>query len=173
MRFPRGADLLLAGACLIAGASCHARPRPGPVPVEGSRGDLSALAGIWTGQYWSEISGRRGTVRFRLRSGADTAYGEVDMTFSPALHVYGDDETADPALRRQPCTVIDIAVVRIEQRKIRGILAPYWDPDCDCRARTIFEGELVDDHIAGIFTSRRDADSIPVTGSWFANRRPN
>jgi hypothetical protein len=41
-----------------------------------------------------------------------------------------------------------------------------------CRARTIFEGELVDDHIAGTFTSRRDADSIPVTGSWFANRPP-
>lgn len=173
MRFQRGATLRLAGACLVAGASCHVPPRTGPVPVEGTRGDLSALAGTWTGRYWSEISGRRGTVRFRLRTGADTAYGEVEMTFSPALHVYGDDERADPGLRREPCTAIDIAVVRIEQRKIRGILAPYWDPDCDCRARTIFEGELVDDHIAGIFTSRRDADSIPVTGSWFANRRPN
>jgi hypothetical protein len=158
----------------MASASCHVPPRTGPaVPVEGTRGDLSALAGTWTGQYWSEISGRRGTVRFRLQTGADTAYGEVEMTFSPALHVYHDDEIADPALRREPCTAIDIAVVRIAQRKIRGVLAPYWDPDCDCRARTIFEGELADDHIAGSFTSRRDADSIPVTGSWFANRRPN
>lgn len=157
----------------MLGAACHVPPRSGPIPVEGPRGDLSALAGTWTGQYWSEVSGRRGTVRFRLRTGADTAYGEVEMTFSPALHLYGDDETADPALRREPCTAIDITVVRIEQRKIRGILAPYWDPDCDCRARTIFEGELADDHIAGVFTSRRDADSIPVTGSWFANRRPN
>ncbi len=172
MRFPRGALLGLAGACALAGVSCHVRPRTGPVPVEGTRGDLSALAGTWTGQYWSEISGRRGTVRFRLRSGADTAHGEVEMTFSPALRVYGDDETADPALRREPCTTIDIAVVRIQQRKIRGILAPYWDPDCDCRARTIFEGELVDDHIAGIFTSRRDVDSVVVSGSWFADRPP-
>ena len=116
MRFPRGATLRLAGACLMAGVSCHVPPRTGPVPVEGSRSDLSALAGTWTGH---------------------------------------------------------IAVVRIKQRKIRGILAPYWDPDCDCRARTIFEGELLDHHIAGTFTSRRDADSVPVTGSWFVNRRPN
>jgi hypothetical protein len=169
MRARRGVGRWLVGAWAIAGAACHTPSRPAPVPLEGSRGDLSALAGTWTGEYWSEMSGRRGRVEFRLRSGADTAYGEVEMMFSPALRVY-DDESRDPALHREPCTVIDITVVRIAQRKIRGTLAPYWDPDCDCRARTVFEGELVGDHVAGTFTSRRDADSIPVTGDWFANR---
>jgi hypothetical protein len=159
----------LAGAGLIAVAACHPTARPAPVPVEGSRGDLSALAGTWTGEYWSEASGRRGRVEFRLRSGADTAYGQVEMMFSPALRVY-DDEACDAALHREPCTVIDITVVRIAKLTIRGTLAPYWDPDCDCQARTVFEGELAGDHVAGTFTSRRDADSIPVTGDWFANR---
>ncbi|MEO6057731.1 MAG: hypothetical protein ABIQ49_12910, partial [Gemmatimonadales bacterium] len=55
---------------------------------------------------------------------------------------------------------------------LRGTLAPYWDPDCDCRTRTVFEGALVQDHIAGTFTSRREAGGgIPLTGSWFADRR--
>jgi hypothetical protein len=39
--------------------------------------------------------------------------------------------------------------------------------------QAVFEGELVRDHIAGTFTSRRDADApTPVTGGWFADRQP-
>lgn len=154
---------------LVAGASCHAPPRGAPVPIQGPQADLSALAGTWAGRYRSEATGRHGAVTLRLRAGADTAYGAVEMTFSRALRLYGDDG-GDPALRREPCTAIDIEFVRIEGSKLRGTLAPYWDPDCDCRARTVFEGELVGNHIAGTFTSRRDADTAAVRGSWFADR---
>jgi hypothetical protein len=157
---------------LVAGAACHAAPRAGPVPLEGSHADLSALAGTWMGRYSSEATGRHGSVTFRLRSGADTAYGEVEMTFSRALRLYGENKADDPALRREPCSVIDIAIVRIEGARVRGTLAPYWDPDCDCRTQTVFEGELAQDHIAGTFTSRRDADpATPVAGHWFADRQ--
>lgn len=151
-------------------AACGARPTPGPVPVEGPRVELDALSGEWDGEYWTADSGRHGTVRFRLRPGADTAYGEVEMTFSRALRLYGDP--ADVSLRRHPCTIIDIAVVRLEGPKIRGRLAPYWDPDCDCRTLTVFEGELTADRVQGSFTSRAGPDAPPrLTGSWFADRR--
>jgi hypothetical protein len=96
-------------------------------------------------------------VTFRLRAGEDTARGEVEMTFSPA---------------REFCRTIEIAVVRVQGNQIRGTLAPYWDPDCDCRTRTVFEGELAREHIAGRFTSRRETDSAhPVTGEWLADRQ--
>jgi hypothetical protein len=73
-------------------AACGVRPTPGPVPVEGPRAELDALSGEWDGEYWTADSGRHGTVRFRLRPGVDTAYGEVEMTFSRALRLYGDPD---------------------------------------------------------------------------------
>ena len=74
------------------------------------------------------------------------------MTFSPTLRLYG--EAADEDLPRQPCSIIDIAVVRLDGPKIRGTLAPYWDPDCDCRTLTVFEGELSGQRVQGSFTSK-------------------
>jgi hypothetical protein len=150
--------------------ACGPRPTPGPVPVEGPRAELDALTGKWDGEYWTADSGRHGTLRFRLRPGADTAHGEVEMTFSSALRLYGD--AADEDLPRHPCTIIDIAVVRLEGSKIRGRLAPYWDPDCDCRTLTVFEGELTAGRVQGSFTARSGPDAAPrLTGRWFADRR--
>jgi hypothetical protein len=153
-------------------AACGAQPTPGPVPVEGPRAELDALSGEWDGEYWTADSGRHGTVRFRLRPGSDTAYGEVEMTFSRALRLYGDPaEEEDP---RRPCNVIDIEVVRLEGAKIRGTLAPYWDPDCDCRTLTVFEGNLAGDRVQGSFTSQAEPDTPPrLTGRWFAERTRN
>jgi hypothetical protein len=155
-------------------AACHAGPQATPVPVEGTPSDLSALTGTWIGSYRSEVTGRHGSVTFRLRAGEDTARGEVEMTFSPALALYGQTRPAD----EQPaggefCRTIDIAIVRVKGNQIRGTLAPYWDPDCDCRTRTVFEGEVGREHIAGRFTSQRETDAAhPVTGEWFADRQP-
>lgn len=150
--------------------ACGPRPTPTPVPVEGSRPELDALSGEWEGKYWTADSGRHGTVLFRLRPGADTAYGEVEMTFSRALRLYGDSPEED--LPRKPCNVINIKMVRLEGAKTRGTLAPYWDPDCDCRTLTVFEGELTTDRVQGSFTSRAGPDAPPrLTGTWFAERR--
>jgi hypothetical protein len=140
------------------------------VPVEGTRAEVDALSGTWAGEYWTADSGRHGTVRFRLRPGVDTAYGEVEMTFSRALRLYGDPAEQD--LPRHPCTVIAIEVVRLERAKVRGTLAPYWDPDCDCRTFTVFEGELAGDRVSGSFTSGAGPHAPPrLTGRWFARRQ--
>jgi hypothetical protein len=154
---------------LLLTAACGMSPAPAPVPVEGAQADLASLAGQWSGRYWGEGESRYGTVTFSLRAGADTARGEVHMTFAPALRVYG--EPKDDPLSRTPCTTIGIAIVRVQGSTVRGTLAPYWDPDCDCRTRTVFEGEVLGDSIAGTFTSRREVESAPVLqGHWFAVR---
>jgi hypothetical protein len=50
-------------------------------------------------------------------------------------------------------------------------MAPYWDPDCDCRAYTAFEGKLAQNRITGTFSSRREAsDQGMVAGEWRAER---
>jgi hypothetical protein len=164
----------LVATMLLAAAGCRAAPQAAPVPLEGSHAELAALAGVWAGRYWSEASGRRGTIAFRLRAGADTAHGEVEMTFSPTLRLYGAKPPADGVPEAPaPCTTIDIAVVRIEGGQIRGTLAPYWDPDCDCRSTSVFEGTLVKDRIDGTFTSRRSTGTHrDIAGRWFAVRQP-
>ncbi|HEY9442945.1 MAG TPA: hypothetical protein VIQ25_06895 [Gemmatimonadales bacterium] len=162
---------LAAGALL---AACHAGPQATPVPMEGTPTDLSALTGTWIGSYRSESTGRHGAVTFRLRAGEDTARGEVEMTFSPALALYGQTRQADDEPPEgEFCRTIDIAIVRVKGNQIRGTLAPYWDPDCDCRTHTVFEGEVRREHIAGRFTSQRETDAAhAVTGEWFADRQP-
>lgn len=151
--------------------ACGIRPSAGPVPVEAPAGDRSALVGRWEGTYRVSGIGRRGNLRFELQPGADTAYGEVEMTFSVALRLYGDTRDAD--LARHPCTVIGITVVRLADSLVRGTLAPYWDPDCDCRTHTVFEGTIENGRVAGTFTSGPGGSEPPrLTGTWFAERRP-
>jgi hypothetical protein len=66
---------------------------------------------------------------------------------------------------------LDVAVVRLSGARLRGTLAPYWDPDCDCRTHTVFEGELTGDSIAGTFSSRRESTNMPLlTGRWLVVR---
>jgi hypothetical protein len=155
------------GLVLILG--CGVAPAPPPVPLEGPAADLALLAGEWSGAYRAEKEPPHGTLTLRLRAGSDMAYGDVHMTFAPALRLYG--ESADAPLARAPCTSIDIAIVRVAGNAVRGTLAPYWDPDCDCRTRTIFEGEVMGDSIAGTFSSRRESRNMPVLmGTWYAIR---
>lgn len=163
--------MLGAGACRIA-------PSPPPVPVEGAEEEISSFTGEWAGRYSSKATGRHGTIRFTLPEQADTGFGEAEITFSPSLHLARDASSddfpeAEPnELLPRPCTVIGFTVVRIEDDRVRGAMAPYWDPDCDCRAYTVFEGKLAQDQIIGTFSSRREASDQPiVTGEWRADRR--
>ncbi len=169
MRVTRTEAGCLRAFALLLTTACGMAPAPPPVPVEGASADLAALAGEWSGQYWGERETRHGTLVFRLRAGADTARGQVEMTFSPALRLYA--ESKEDPMARTPCTTMDIAIVRVEGNRVRGTMAPYWDPDCECRTRTVFEGELMRDSIAGTFISRREVESAPVLeGRWFAVR---
>jgi hypothetical protein len=132
---------------------------------------LDSLSGDWEGTYRASGASRHGVLRFSLRPGADTAYGEVEITFARALRVYGDPP--EESLPRSPGRVIDIALVRLAADTIRGSLAPYWDPDCECRTLTVFEGRLTDSgRVEGTFTSRPAPDGpVQLSGRWVADRR--
>jgi hypothetical protein len=162
---------------IIAVMSCRMTPSPLPVPVQGSHRDVSTLSGDWSGSYSSKTTGRRGTIRFSLRDHADTGFGEVEITFSPALRLGREASSVDypkgheDELVPETCMVMGITVVRIEDDLVRGKMAPYWDPDCDCRAQTVFEGKLARNRITGSFNTRREStDRRVLTGQWRVDR---
>lgn len=158
------------GLIVGLGGGCRILAPAAPVPVEGSRAALDSLSGDWEGSYRGSGGSRHGVLRFSLRPGADTAYGEVEITFARSLRLYGDDP--EEALPRGPCTVIDIALVRLDAGAVRGTLEPYWDPDCECRTLTVFEGRLIQPgRVEGTFTSRPAPDGpVQLSGRWVAER---
>lgn len=160
--------LLLAG--IMFGSACRMIPPAPAVPVQGTLDDLMVLSGEWSGRYWSKATGRHGTLRFTLPEHATTGFGEVEITFSPSLRLLRDASATDE-LEPKPSTVIDIRLVRVEDWQVRGTMAPYWDPDCDCRARTVFEGNIAGDRITGTFSIQRASeDRRALTGEWQAIR---
>jgi hypothetical protein len=159
---------LLAG--IMFGSACRMIPPAPPVPVQGTLDDLRVLSGEWSGSYWSKVTGRHGTIRFSLPEHATTGLGEVEITFSPSLRLLRAASATDE-LQPKPSTVIDIRLLRVEGSRVRGTMAPYWDPDCDCRARTVFEGKISGDRITGTFsTQRASSDRRILTGQWQAIR---
>ena len=136
-------------AVLLALAGCHMAPAGAPVPVEGPETALAGLAGTWAGRYWNEDGQGHGTILFDLAAGADTARGQVEMTFAPALRLYGEGAGA-----------------------IRGTLAPYWNPACDCRTVSVFEGVLQGSRISGTFVTRRESGEVVLSsGRWRVERQ--
>ena len=162
---------VLAAGLVLAVACARMTPAGAPIGLEGPRQGLAALTGTWAGSYRSQGNAGYGRISFELTEGADSARGYVEMDFSPALRLYG--ETADGGdLRRQPCTRLDISVVRVSADSLRGTLAPYWNPACDCRTRTVFEGRLQGSRIAGVFTTLLGSgDSVVAAGRWVAERQ--
>lgn len=163
---------------IAAVASCQPMHTAAPVPVQGSPDQLSAISGEWSGRYWSKATGRHGIIRFSLGENADTGLGEVEITFSPSLRAGRYASAADgnknhhtDNLEPDACTTIALTLVRVEQDRVLGTMAPYWDPDCDCRAQTVFEGKISGNIIAGTFSSRRESsDRRLLTGQWRVER---
>jgi hypothetical protein len=154
---------LSAGGCATA---------PEPVPVVGAPADLAALAGEWGGDYHGETSGRSGSIVFKLAAGADSAHGDVVMIpherREQRLPV--QDPAAGLPIPRTP-EVLRIAFVRAAGGAVRGRLAPYRDPECDCVLLTRFEGRLHGDAIEGTFTSTRADGGATQAGTWKATRK--
>ena len=166
--FPIAAGLLaLAGA----GACGRMAPAGAPIPVEASAADRVALTGKWTGSYRLEGNAGYGRISFELPAGADSARGQVEMDFSPALRLYGrspEGRELDP----QPCTTLDISVVRVATDSVHGTLAGYWNPSCDCRTRAVFEGGLAGGRIDGVVSVMLESgDSVLAKGRWTVRRR--
>ena len=171
---PRTLSLLAVTATL----ACHRPTYDDPVPVEGNKEAISAIAGEWSGQYRSKDAGRHGVIHFVMPQSADTGFGEVEITFSPALASAAAAAPVDPKLHTgdnpldpEPRPFLGIKVVQIEKNAVRGTLAPYLDPDCECRTQTVFEGKISGNRIEGTFSSKRQSAERPMFhGEWQVER---
>lgn len=140
-------------------------------PVSGSPTDVSQLVGEWYGDYDSIESGRRGSIAFRLRAGADTAEGDVIM--EPRNMT--DPSAPDAAIPRDAFgsgkQALSIRFVVVNANQVTGVLDPYKDPDCGCTLTTTFQGTLRGDVIEGTFHSEGSSfGHIPQDGRWRVKR---
>jgi hypothetical protein len=156
------AAFLLTAACALA---CSSTKNPAPdVPMAGAKSDLSAMAGRWEGSYSSEATGRSGSIVFELKSGKETAKGDVLMVPKGAN---APAPSSDP-LHGMP-QVLNISFVNAEGGVVKGTMDPYRDPDCDCEVQTTFVGLRKGDTIEGTFTTT--GTTTLTTGRWSIVRK--
>jgi hypothetical protein len=133
---------------LVALTACGAGQKD--VSVRGKDSDLVALAGDWEGEYHGIESGRSGKVRFSLQLGRHVAEGQVFM---------GNE------------TPLKIEFIEVEDGRLKGTIAPYTDPNCNCEVETSFLGRRIDpDTVSGEFETKVQGQT--QTGTWRVNRTP-
>lgn len=77
--------------------------------------------------------------------------------------------TAEPGGPRE-AEILTIRFVAAEGGGITGMLDPYLDPDCHCRAFTRFRGRQRGDVIEGTYTTRTARSEDPDRGAWKVRR---
>jgi hypothetical protein len=132
---------------LVAGVACGGGQRE--VAVRGSDDELVKLAGSWQGDYQGNESGRSGPIAFDLRLGQHSAEGDVEMGGT---------------------TPLKIEFVNIKGGQVRGTIAPYLDPRCNCQVETTFLGTRTGEEIAGSFETRLSTTGQAQSGSWRVHR---
>ena len=164
---------LRAGALGLALAGCSGvaqEPEPA-VAVAGPATELTALAGEWSGQYWSPVTGRSGCIHFRLDASSAAAWGEVTMFPATVEHgVVG--EAHEAAGRQHAARQLTIRFVRLADGRVTGNLDPYPDPECGCLLSTTFEGRVDGGVIAGDYVARAGGAHPHTSGSWRVERVP-
>jgi hypothetical protein len=162
----------IATALLALLVSTACAPRSRPVAVDASPADREALLGSWRGSY--TIEGQRGgTISFALLSRGDEAHGDVLMVPKGLPEPYGRltpdgrPPAGGPAVASE---VLTIRFVRAAQGSVKGMLAPYWDPDRACVARATFDGTLVPGSLSGTFVSTCEGAAPTYTGRWTMRR---
>ena len=134
------------------------------------------LVGRWSGDYQSPALGRRGSIEFQLVAGDAQARGDVVMIPAGSGRSYeplvGAPEDQAPASRPLP-QGLTIRFVKSAGGIVTGSLDPYWDPDRNCRAVTVFLGRLTPGVIEGTFTTDLETGMQQVTGTWRVTRKPN
>ncbi len=160
----RTRSAVIAAAVLLTGCAAN---RP-PVAVAGTPQDIAQLAGEWTGDYSSAVTGRNGTISFTLSATGDSAVGAVVMIpagYGRPLAPWNDParpNTATPLAAQ----VLSIRFVRVRGGRVSGSLDPYADPQTGARLFTTFVGAIVADTIAGTYTTRPSAAGDEATGRW-------
>jgi hypothetical protein len=163
--------LILLAALLLPG--CAYLP---PVQLEATPADLELLAGQWNGEYESATLGRHGTIEFKLVAGEAQASGDVVMIPQGSDRPYQRSTLDHPprgADGLPESQILTIHFVRASGGVISGMLDPYWDPDRNCEARTIFSGSQVEWSIQGTFRTTFDCGAGEATGRWHAMRKPS
>jgi hypothetical protein len=145
-----------------------------PVRLEAGAGDLEILTGHWKGEYDSPALGRHGSVEFKLTAGENRATGSVLMTPQGSATPYGRSSLAHPqdsTSGQPPAQMLSIRFVRASSGAVSGMLDPYWDPDRNCEAQTVFNGTVVERTIEGTFTTRFDCGAGEASGRWHVTRQ--
>ncbi len=157
---------------VLAASGCVHMPR---VQLDATPADMEMLAGEWTGEYSSPALGRRGSIEFKLVAGEGQAYGDVLMTPQGSGRPYEPNSlgtSSEGGATPLTSQLLTIRFVRAESGEISGMLDPYWDPDRNCRATTIFHGYLAKGVIEGTFTTAFDCGAGQASGRWQMTHKP-
>jgi hypothetical protein len=154
-------------------AACSSAPPPPPVSVDANQKDLNALAGSWSGDYFSGSTGRTGSIRFNL----DAEEGAVSGTV--LMFPKGRSNAMEPANRQGSASEnaprggqpLSIRFIVVEDGVVSGTLEPYKDPDCDCFLSTTFTGRVHGDVIQGTFVSHGGPGRVTQDGRWKVTRK--
>ena len=164
MRASRVLSLFLSGALIAACAYAGT-----PVPLRGSATDISRLAGRWDGEFWSDESGRRGTLLFTIRAGTDTALGDVVLNSGMTEPVIAADARDPQHLRHSRAPeVLRVTFVAVRGEMLRGEIEPYVAPDCKCVVVTEFLGTIAGDTVLGSYDTR--GPGVRQVGRWSMRR---
>jgi hypothetical protein len=165
-------DRLSLAALAIALLACASKPTP--VTVTGDAADRASLAGKWSGEYNSPVTGRSGSIVFKLSSTGDAATGDVVMVpkgyGKPLIRYDRSTPTTTTMQASDNSQVLTIRLVRVSGDSVSGVLDTYRDPQCDCPVETTFSGRLSGDRIDGTFITRGSATVAPQTGTWRVKR---
>jgi len=105
---------------VLACVSLACASKPTPVTVTGAAEDRASLAGKWTGEYNSPVTGRSGSIVFNLSSTGQAANGDVVMIprgYGRALVPYGATTTAGMQTQNVGGSqVLTIKLVRVSRR---------------------------------------------------------
>jgi hypothetical protein len=167
----RRAVQIAAALAALGGAGCGLAMRP--VTFEASPADWERLTGEWRGDYTMAGHDRHGLISFRLKGGAREAAGDVLMIPDRFAWPYNGmpQKDAPPGpLAQDASQLLTIRFVSAERGLVAGNMAPYWDPDRDCRAFASFTGSVDGDVIAGSFISVCEDGVRTLKGRWRVER---
>jgi hypothetical protein len=161
---------------LLGGVALACATKPTPVTVAGEAGDRVSLAGKWTGEYSSSVTGRSGSIVFNLSPSGDAASGDVVMVprgLDRPLTPYNSGNATVAGVQSPPTSqVLTIKLVRVSGDTVSGVMDAYRDPQCDCAVVTTFTGRMSGDTIDGTFTTRGNQSVAQQSGTWRVTRKP-
>jgi hypothetical protein len=146
---------LLGCLALVALASCQYGSTP--IQLQGEPAAIAALTGDWHGEYWSNASERRGSLRFFIGAGADSSFGDVTMFTPMGQLLRPADEGEQHRAHTRLAQSLRIDFARVGGGAVTGTLEPYIAPDCNCTVSTTFTGTIQRDTIRGTFATRGES----------------